>query len=170
MAQPEPLTSKMRVNHAMVLNVLDQWEGQQAALHTLLLDNHEEPARREALVERAVQVLTSLLRARVVEPDDGSALEDWLPADRTTPDAVAPEGRSAHPADAASGRRATGADGIAERPTDLGPIGELLAAAGHPARARTPRPRRGAAGRQPAATASEEAPRERRRAGAVRAG
>ena len=63
----------MRVNHAMVLNVLDQWEGQQAALHTLLLDNHEEPARREALVERAVQVLASLLRARVVEPDDGSA-------------------------------------------------------------------------------------------------
>ena len=93
MAQPEPLTSKMRVNHAMVLNVLDQWEGQQAALHTLLLDNHEEPARREALVERAVQVLTSLLRARVVEPDDGSALEDWLPADSEEPssDAVATE-------------------------------------------------------------------------------
>ena len=65
--------SKMRVNHAMVLNVLDQWEGQQAALHTLLLDNHEEPARRDALVERAVQVLGSLLRAGVVEPDDGSS-------------------------------------------------------------------------------------------------
>ena len=76
---PEPLTSKMRVNHAMVLNVLDQWEGQQAALVTLLLDNHEEPARREALVERAVQVLASLLRAKVVEPDDGSTLEEWLP-------------------------------------------------------------------------------------------
>ena len=29
-AAPEPLTSKMRVNHAMVLNVLDQWEGQQS--------------------------------------------------------------------------------------------------------------------------------------------
>ena len=80
MAPPEPLVSKMRVNHAMVLNVLDQWEGQQAALNTLLLDNHEEPARRDALVERAVQVLTSLLRAGVVEPDDGSSLTDWLPA------------------------------------------------------------------------------------------
>ena len=86
-AAPEPLTSKMRVNHAMVLNVLDQWEGQQAALNTLLLDNHEEPARREALVERAVQVLASLLRAKVVEPDDGSTVEEWLPAD--LPDAVA---------------------------------------------------------------------------------
>ena len=80
-AAPEPLTSKMRVNHAMVLNVLDQWEGQQAALNTLLLDNHEEPARREALVERAVQVLASLLRAKVVEPDDGSTVEEWLPDD-----------------------------------------------------------------------------------------
>ena len=87
-AAPEPLTSKMRVNHAMVLNVLDQWEGQQAALHTLLLDNHETPERREALVERAVQVLASLLRAKVVEPDDGSSVDDWLPAD--LPDAGAP--------------------------------------------------------------------------------
>ncbi|HSF97207.1 MAG TPA: DUF3516 domain-containing protein, partial [Ornithinibacter sp.] len=119
MAQPEPLTSKMRVNHAMVLNILDQWEGQQAALHTLLLDNHEEPARREALVERAVQVLTSLLRARVVEPDDGSALEDWLPAESEehASDAVAPKGLSPHPADVGTHE-------------DLGPIGELLAAAG----------------------------------------
>ena len=89
-AQPEPLVSKMRVNHAMLLNVLDQWEGQQAALHTLLLDNHEEPARRDALVERAVQVLGSLLRAGVVEPDDGSAVADWLPDESA--DAVAAEG------------------------------------------------------------------------------
>ena len=141
MAQPEPLTSKMRVNHAMVLNVLDQWEGQQAALHTLLLDNHEEPARREALVERAVQVLTSLLRARTVEPDDGSALEDWLPADSEEPpsDAVAPEGLSAHPSDVAGEGADTAredgipseVDGIPDLRADLGPIGELLAAAGH---------------------------------------
>ena len=132
-AAPEPLTSKMRVNHAMVLNVLDQWEGQQAALHTLLLDNHEEPARREALVERAVQVLASLLRAKVVEPDDGSAREDWLPAD--LPEAVAPPSDVGDP-DAPSGDDPDdeGVDG--DGPTgpvsaeDLGPIGELLAAAG----------------------------------------
>jgi hypothetical protein len=116
-AAPEPLTSKMRVNHAMVLNVLDQWEGQQAALHTLLLDNHETPERRDALVERAVQVLASLLRAKVVEPDDGSSVEDWLPAD--LPDAApSPEGDVDEPSEPV--------------PTeDLGPIGELLAAAGH---------------------------------------
>jgi hypothetical protein len=116
-AAPEPLTSKMRVNHAMVLNVLDQWEGQQAALHTLLLDNHETPERRDALVERAVQVLASLLRAKVVEPDDGSSVEDWLPAD--LPDAApSPEGDVDEPSEPAPAE-------------DLGPIGELLAAAGH---------------------------------------
>jgi hypothetical protein len=121
MAPPEPLVSKMRVNHAMVLNVLDQWEGQQAALHTLLLDNHEEPARRDALVERAVQVLTSLLRAGVVEPDDGSSLEDWLPAEveATTSDAVAPQPLSRLLPD------------VVADEGDLGPIGELLTAAGH---------------------------------------
>ena len=129
-AAPEPLTSKMRVNHAMVLNVLDQWEGQQAALHTLLLDNHEEPARREALVERAVQVLASLLRAKVVEPDDGSAPVDWLPAD--TPDAVAHPTDVGDP-DAPAGDDASDDDDIPEpvRAQDLGPIGALLAAAGH---------------------------------------
>ncbi len=134
-AAPEPLTSKMRVNHAMVLNVLDQWEGQQAALHTLLLDNHETPERREALVERAVQVLASLLRAKVVEPDDGSDLDHWLPAD--LPDADDAQSDSASPSpgdpDAPASEGADGADGIPGpvADEDLGPIGELLAAAGH---------------------------------------
>ncbi|HSO65810.1 MAG TPA: DUF3516 domain-containing protein, partial [Ornithinibacter sp.] len=127
MAQPEPLVSKMRVNHAMVLNVLDQWEGQQAGLHTLLLDNHEEAARQDALVERAVQVLGSLLRARVVEPDDGSVVADWLPDEG--PDAVAPD---AGPAPSRGEGEGEGdeTDAGPPAPADLGPIGELLAAAG----------------------------------------
>jgi len=125
LGQPEPLVSKMRVNHAMVLNVLDQWEGQQAALHTLLLDNHEEPARQDALVERAVQVLGSLLRAGVVEPDDGSSVADWLPdesANAVEPDAV--------PAPVALDDAADEKDAGPPAAADLGPIGELLAAAG----------------------------------------
>ncbi len=146
-AAPEPLTSKMRVNHAMVLNVLDQWEGQQAALHTLLLDNHETPERREALVERAVQVLASLLRAKVVEPDDGSDLDHWLPADL-------PDAGDAPSSDAPASEDADEADGIPGplADEDLGPIGALLAAAGHasPAPAETAVP----AARPP------EAPRE----------
>ncbi len=171
-AAPEPLTSKMRVNHAMVLNVLDQWEGQQAALHTLLLDNHETAERRDALVERAVQVLASLLRAKVVEPDDGSTVDDWLPPD--TPGA----GDSSEPDDG-SGDAGTGtstgigididdgigiddgsADGDAQddmfepaAAADLGPIGELLAAAGHHPAA--PRPSLPAAGDTPHESAAQ---------------
>ena len=139
-AEPEPLTSKMRVDHAMVLNVLDQWEGQQEALHTLVLGNHEEEARRDALVERAVQVLGSLLRARVVEPDDGSSLEDWLPGeDAATTEVPAPPvtAYSAEPAvvdgRALADARAVG--GGLPGGADLGPIGQLLAAAGHVASA-----------------------------------
>ena len=166
-AAPEPLTSKMRVNHAMVLNVLDQWEGQQSALHTLLLDNHETPERREALVERAVQVLASLLRAKVVEPDDGSTLEEWLPAD--LPDAGAAPAADGDP-DAPAGAAGDGdpdapadggddgdgdGDGIPGpmAAEDLGPIGELLAAAGHhPA---PPRPSMPTAGDTPQDAADE---------------
>ncbi|HET7761525.1 MAG TPA: DUF3516 domain-containing protein [Phycicoccus sp.] len=121
-AAPEPLQSRMRVTHAMVLNVLDQWEGQQAALRTLLLDNHEEEARRDALVERAVQVLGSLLRAGVVEPDDGSSLQDWLPAEEEPgagSDAALPEDEP-DPADGSEPAE----DG------DLGPLGAALAEAG----------------------------------------
>ncbi len=137
--EPEPLTSKMRVDHAMLLNVLDQWEGQQAALFTLLLDNHEEETRREALVERAVQVLGSLLRARVVEPDDGSSLEDWLPDDQSDAlPASATEDPASMTADA--GPVDPDPDGLdpddgmdGEDSDDLGPIGRLLAAAGHAA-------------------------------------
>ncbi len=117
-AVPEPLTSKMRVTHAMVLNVLDQWEGQQEALHTLVLDNHEDDARREALVERSVQVLGSLVRSGVVEPDDGSSVEDWLPPEPEAPpaeEAPAPEADAEPPTEAPGG---------------LGALGEALAAAG----------------------------------------
>ncbi len=170
-AAPEPLTSKMRVNHAMVLNVLDQWEGQQSALHTLLLDNHETPERREALVERAVQVLASLLRAKVVEPDDGSDLDHWLPAD--LPDAgdppssgVAPDAPSSNGVNGADGvdgasgepvangaESADGANGIPGpvADADLGPIGALLAAAG-----RAPAPSLPAAGDTPQDGADEQ--------------
>ncbi|WP_377639189.1 DEAD/DEAH box helicase [Oryzobacter terrae] len=125
-APPEPLQSRMVVNHAMVLNVLDQWEGQQQALHTLLLDNHEEQPRRDALVERAVQVMASLLRAEVVEPDDGSTRDAWLPPLAPPADAAPPA-----PTDPAE----SGADDEDADPADapgagLGALGQLLAEAG----------------------------------------
>lgn len=119
-APPEPLQSRMKVDHAMVLNVLDQWDGQQAALHTVLLDNHEEEGRREALVERAVQVLGSLLRAEVVEPDDGSSRDSWLPAQED----AAPAG-DVTPTEVADDPEPPGAPAA-----ELGALGQLLAEAG----------------------------------------
>ncbi len=131
-ADPEPLRSRMVVNHAMVLNVLDQWEGQQAALHTLLLDNHEEDARRDALVERAVQVMASLLRAEVIEPDDGSARDAWLPPLEAPVDeavaAAAPETRD--PDDAGAAGTDDDADAADAPGAGLGSLGRLLAEAG----------------------------------------
>jgi hypothetical protein len=119
-ADPEPLQSRMRVTHAMVLNVLDQWEGQQQALRTLLLDNHEEPERRERLVERAVQVLGSLLRAGVVEPDNGSSVDDWLP-----PEA---EGTTAPQESSEAAPAARSGDAVPD--VDPGPDGGSLGALG----------------------------------------
>nr|WP_235950641.1 DEAD/DEAH box helicase [Phycicoccus flavus] len=139
-ADPEPLQSKMRVTHAMVLNVLDQWEGQQDALWTLLLDNHEPEERQERLVERAVQVLGSLVRAGVVEPDDGSSVEDWLPAapepaeppDEESDEPGGPAGSGASPS--GGGPSPDGVDDEARSllpPGEgLGALGEALAAAG----------------------------------------
>ena len=118
---PEPLTSKMRVTHAMVLNVLDQWEGQQDALHTLLLRNHEDGTRQDALVERAVQVLGSLLRAGVVEPDDGSSVSDWLPPEPDPATAPAVEVAPVEPEPEPEGAAGLGALGAALAAAGLAP-------------------------------------------------
>ncbi len=83
-----------------------------------------------------MQVLASLLRAKVVEPDDGSSVDDWLPAD--LPDAVPPVSDVGDP-DAPAGDDGGEADDIPEPAAgDLGPIGELLAAAGHRSAAEAP--------------------------------
>ncbi len=150
-AEPEPLQSRMRVTHAMVLNVLDQWEGQQEALHTLLLENHEEPERRERLVERAVQVLGSLLRAGVVEPDDGSTADEWIPeGDPSGEDAGSPSDDVA----ADPGRADDGATEPGPSSTDapLGALGAALAEAG------LTRPQPAAAVDDTASRATEPAP------------
>ncbi len=71
-APPEPLTSRMRVSHGMLLNVLgrpdeagDPWQ----ALHRLLRDNHEDGRSQVRLVRRAVAQYRSLLAAEVVGQD-----------------------------------------------------------------------------------------------------
>jgi hypothetical protein len=64
---PEPLTSQMRVSHAMVLNVLQRWGDPVAAMRALLTDNHEPPTPRNRLVRDAVGIYRSLRAAGIVE-------------------------------------------------------------------------------------------------------
>ncbi|QNN51688.1 DEAD/DEAH box helicase [Nocardioides mesophilus] len=70
-AEPEPLVSRMRVTHSMLLNVLTRDDDAFSALRHLLRDNHEEGRNQVRLVRRAVAHYRSLLAAGlVVQTDD----------------------------------------------------------------------------------------------------
>ncbi|GAA1740931.1 DEAD/DEAH box helicase [Isoptericola hypogeus] len=83
-ADPEPLTSQFRVNHAMVLNVLARTRDSQAvhgdaadpveAMRHLLTANHDTEAQRSAHLRQTFRIYRSLRVAGVVEkvrvPDD----------------------------------------------------------------------------------------------------
>jgi len=70
---PEPLVSRMRVDNAMLINVLSREEDAFPVLRRLLTDNHEDPRQRVRLVRRALRLARSLLRSgvltRLSEPD-----------------------------------------------------------------------------------------------------
>ncbi len=67
-AEPEALVSRMRVTHAMLLNVIARDGDPFAAMRQLLRDNHEDPRAQVRLVRRAVAQYRGLLAAGVVEP------------------------------------------------------------------------------------------------------
>ena len=66
-AEPEPLVSRMRVSHGMLLNVLARDGDPFAAMRRLLRDNHEDPRNQVRLVRRAIAIYRTLLSAGVVE-------------------------------------------------------------------------------------------------------
>ena len=66
-AAPEPLVSRMRVSHGMLLNVIAREGDPFEAMRKLLRDNHEEPARQVRLIRRAIGIYRALLAAGVVE-------------------------------------------------------------------------------------------------------
>ncbi|HET6505384.1 MAG TPA: DUF3516 domain-containing protein [Baekduia sp.] len=66
-AVPEPLVSRMRVNHAMILNVVNQPGDAVATMRALMEDNHEDERGRRRLSEQAQALGTELLDAGVVE-------------------------------------------------------------------------------------------------------
>ncbi|RYU14184.1 DEAD/DEAH box helicase [Nocardioides iriomotensis] len=65
-AEPEALVSRMRVTHAMLLNVLQRDGDAFASMHHLLRDNHEDGRAQVRLVRRAVAQYRSLITAGVV--------------------------------------------------------------------------------------------------------
>ena len=65
-AAPEQLTPRMKVTHAMVLNVLAREEDPLPVFRRLLRENHESGARQVQLVRRAVSIYRSLLAGGVV--------------------------------------------------------------------------------------------------------
>jgi superfamily II RNA helicase len=66
-ADPEPLKSRFRVSHAMLLNVLQRPGDPVAAMRHLLEDNHEDRAAQRRHIRRAIAILRALLAAGVVE-------------------------------------------------------------------------------------------------------
>ncbi len=69
-AVPEPLVSKMRVDHAMILNVVNQPADPVATMRALMEDNHEDERGRRRLAEKAQVLGDELVQAGVLE---------WLP-------------------------------------------------------------------------------------------
>jgi hypothetical protein len=63
---PEQLTSRMKVDNAMVINVVARNEDAFPVLRRLLTDNHESPARRRRLARRALRLARSLVRSGVI--------------------------------------------------------------------------------------------------------
>ncbi|MBE9373236.1 DUF3516 domain-containing protein [Saccharopolyspora sp. HNM0983] len=66
-AEPEPLRSSFRVNHAMLLNVINRPGDAYAAMKHLLTDNHEDRPAQRKLMLRAIAIFRALLAAGVVE-------------------------------------------------------------------------------------------------------
>jgi len=71
---PEKLTSRMRVDNAMIVNVLARPEDAFPVLRRLLMDNHEARRTQLRLARRALRLTRSLVRSGVVvrlpEPDE----------------------------------------------------------------------------------------------------
>ena len=66
-AEPEPLVSRMRVSHSMLLNVIAREGDPFVSMRQLLRDNHEEPRNQARLSRRAIEIYRTLLSAGVVE-------------------------------------------------------------------------------------------------------
>ncbi len=63
---PEQLTSRMKVDNAMLVNVVSREEDAFAVMRRLLTDNHEEPRQRLRLARRGLRLARSLVRTGIL--------------------------------------------------------------------------------------------------------
>ena len=66
-SEPEPLVSRMKITHSMLLNILDRPGDPVLAVRRLLRATHETPARQAQLMRRALGIFRELLATGVVE-------------------------------------------------------------------------------------------------------
>ncbi len=79
---PEPLGSRFRVDHAMLLHVLGRGQDGCRAMKTLIRESHSSRREQRAHGRHAIQLLRSLIDARVVELGaDGAVVSDELQSD-----------------------------------------------------------------------------------------
>ncbi|MDR2566918.1 MAG: DUF3516 domain-containing protein [Bifidobacteriaceae bacterium] len=79
---PEPLTPRLKVTHAMILELLAREDDPVAAGYRLLTDNHQPVRPRNLLIRQACRIYHSLKAAGVVEHTPGHvALAVELPED-----------------------------------------------------------------------------------------
>ncbi|WGX94421.1 RNA helicase [Nocardioides sp. L-11A] len=64
--RPEPLKSQMKVDNAMLVNVLSREEDAFPVMRRLLMDNHEERRSQLRLAKRAVRLARSLVASEVL--------------------------------------------------------------------------------------------------------
>ncbi|MDO9379283.1 MAG: DUF3516 domain-containing protein [Nocardioidaceae bacterium] len=71
--EPEPLVSRMKVSHAMVLDVVQRRGDAFASMRYLLRDNHEPRRRQNQLIREAIAIFRALVAGGVVErvPEPG---------------------------------------------------------------------------------------------------
>ncbi len=67
---PEPLVSRMKVSHAMVLDVVSRPGDARASLERMLRESDETSERQDALLAQVDEILEALLAGGVVEPVD----------------------------------------------------------------------------------------------------
>ncbi|GAA0610768.1 DEAD/DEAH box helicase [Sporichthya brevicatena] len=73
-AEPEPLVSRMRVTHSMLLNVIARPGDGFEHMRHLLRENHEDRTRQNKLIRRAIRIYRELVAggvvAKLAQPDE----------------------------------------------------------------------------------------------------